>query len=229
NTKTVSLIVSRLTAMAAGFNKDFTAKQSLPVEGTTMLQPAILSQVATYLGIVNDAENARTALASKVAAKKAAMPDITKFLAALETSLKSAFGSGSPELQDFGIAPPKTKKQPSAQTKAVATANAKATKAARGIIGKNARSKITTTGTPGIVITDAQGNVVPGLSTGPIPPGAKAPVPVAAVSVGGGTPTPEASAQPASSPSAAPATPGSVSAPTPAAGSSAPSTTGSGG
>ncbi len=184
--QTVPLVVSRITAMQAGFTKDFTAKMSLPVEGSSMGQPAILSQLETFLTVITEAEDARATLASKVAAKKAQMPAIAKFLSDLESSLKQTLGSGNPELQDFGIKPPKAKKRLTAQQKAVSTANAKATKAVRGIIGKTQRAKITTAGTPGVAILDAQGNVVPGLSTGPIPPGAREPLPVTGVAAVGG-------------------------------------------
>jgi hypothetical protein len=181
NKQTVSIIANRITSMSAGFTKDLTAKESLTVEGTSMLQPAILAQLATELALVTNAEAARNALATAVAAKKAGAAATTKFLSDLEAALKAAFGSGSAELQDFGIAAPKAKKVLTAEQKALAVAAAKSTKVARGIIGSVQRAKITTQGKPGLALVDAQGNVVPGAVTGPTPPGSGTPVTVSAV------------------------------------------------
>ena len=182
--------------MVAGFQKDFTAKQSLTVEGTAMLQPAILAQLKAELAVITDADDARNALAAKVAVKKAGAAGTKSFLSQLEAALKTAFGSGNPQLQDFGIAPPKAKKALTVEQKALSVAAAKGTKKARGIIGKNQRAKITTQGKPGLAVVDAQGNVVPGALTGPTPPGSGTPATVNAGTVvgsppasGNGTPT----------------------------------------
>ena len=188
NKQTVSIVANRLTTMAAGFTKDFTAKQSLTVEGTSMLQPAILAQLAEELALITDVEDARNALAAKVAAKKAGTPGTLKFLDGLETALKAAFGSGSAQLQDFGVKPPKAKKQLTAEQKALSVAAAKGTKKVRGIIGKNQRAAITTQGKPGLAVVDAQGNVVPGALTGPTPPGSGTPVTVSPGTVVGSPP-----------------------------------------
>jgi hypothetical protein len=200
NKEAAAVVVNRLTSMVAGFQKDFTAKQSLTVDGTSMLQPAILSQLAADLALLTDAENARNALAVAVAAKKAGAAGTTLFLSQLEKALETAFGSGNPQLQDFGIAPPKTKKQLTVEQKALSVAAAKGTKKVRGIIGKNQRAQITTQGKPGLAVVDPQGNVVPGALTGPTPPGSGTPVTVNPAAVGSGNgPTSGGSTPPAGS------------------------------
>jgi hypothetical protein len=200
NREADSVVVNRLTSMAAGFQKDFTAKQSLTVNGTSMLQPAILSQLAAELALLTDTDAARTALANAVAAKKAGAAGTTLFLSQLEQALKTTFGSGNPQLQDFGIAPPKAKKQLTVEQKALSVAAAKGTKKVRGIIGKNQRAAITTQGKPGLAVVDPQGNVVPGALTGPTPPGSGTPVTVNPAAVGGGNgPTSGGSTPPAGS------------------------------
>src|ERR1700678_4038310 len=162
NKEADAVVVNRITSMVAGFQKDFTAKQSLTVNGTSMLQPAILSQLAAVLALLTDTDAARAALANAVAAKKAGAAGTTTFLSQLEAALKSTFGTGNPQLQDFGIAPPKAKKQLTVEQKALSVAAAKGTKKVRGIIGKNQRAAITTQGMPGLAVVDPQGNVVPG-------------------------------------------------------------------
>jgi hypothetical protein len=192
----VSVIANRIVAMQAGFQKDFTPKQSLVVEGNTMLVPAILAQLAAELALVTAADNARTALAAAVAARKAGAQATTKFLDALESVLKMTFGSGGAQLQDFGIKPPKAKKVLTVEEKALAVAESKATKKARGIIGKNQRSAITTQGKPGLAVVDPQGNLVPGALTGPTPPGSGTPVDVTALAPAPAPATPAASSPP---------------------------------
>lgn len=190
NKEAGSVVVVRINAMVAGFQKDFTAKQSLTVEGTPMLQPAILSQLAADLALITNTENARNALAVAVAAKKAGAAGTTLFLSQLDTALKTTFGLGSPQLQDFGIAPPKAKKQLTVEQKALSVAAAKDTKKVRGIIGKNQRAAITTQGKPGLAVVDAQGNVVSGALTGPTPPGSGTPVTVNKAAVATTAPAP---------------------------------------
>lgn len=214
NTQTVSIIVNRITAMQAGFQKDFTPKMGLVVEGVNMLQPAILAELATDLALYTAADAARTALSNAVAAKKAAGPGIVKFLDTLETLLKQQFGSGAAELQDFGIKPPKARKVLTAEEKAVAVA--KGTKKARGIMGKNQRGAITAQGKPGLVLVSPTGTVVPGAMTGPTPPGSGTPVTVDPATVTGGSApaaTPATDSQSGPPAPAAPATPANGSTP----------------
>ncbi len=198
NSQTYSLIENRLSSMQAGFQKDFTPKQSLPVDGTPMTQQAIIGQIGSYLQILSDVAGARNALAVKIAAKKAAMPAIHKLLSDLEIALKFTLGSKNPLLPDFGIQPPKSRKKPDSQTKALAAAAAKSTKRARGIIGKNQRAQITAQGKPGLALVDAQGNVLPDALTGPLPPGSRTPLRVVSVALDGAA-APE-SAAPSSEP-----------------------------
>ena len=211
NPKTVSVVQNRITAMQAGFTKDFTAKQSLAVDGNTMLQPAIMSMLATVLSLITNAETARTALAAAVAAKKAGMAQVLKDLDNLEAALKAAFGSGAAQLQDFGIKPPKARKALTAEEKALSVAAAKGTKKVRGIIGKSQRAAITTQGKPGLVLVSPDGSLVPGALTGPTPPGSGTPV---AVTV---TPAPASSS--AGGSTSASAAPGSTAVVTPPGGS----------
>ncbi len=182
--KAFPVVQNRIVAMQAGFQKDFTPKQSLPVDGQSMAQQAILGQLGTFLKALTDVEDTRAALAQKVVAKAAAMPEIHRFLSDLEASLKQALGAASPLLQDFGIAPPRAKKKLTAEQKALMVASAKGTKKARGIIGKNQRKQITTSGKPGLVLVDPTGNAVPGLLAGPTPPGSRLPLNVLSVSTG---------------------------------------------
>jgi hypothetical protein len=175
NCGSAHVVQNRITAMQAGFTKDFTAKQSLAVDGDTMLQPAILTMLATDLSLITNAENARTALAAAVAAKKAGMAQVLKDLANLEAALKQAFGSGAPQLQDFGIKPPKARKALTVEEKALSVASAKGTKKVRGIIGKSQRVAITTQGRPGLVVVNPDGSLAPGALTGPTPRAAARP------------------------------------------------------
>lgn len=176
--QTIPLIINRLTAMIGGFNKDLTAKQTLSVLGTVMTQVAILAELAADLQIVQDVVVAHETLASKTAAKKAAMPGITAFLAAIEQVLKNQFGPRDARLQDFGIKAPKSRKSLTAEQKTLAAATAKGTKKARGILGKRQRAAITQAGKPGLAMVDPKGGIVTGFVTGPTPPGSGTPVAV---------------------------------------------------
>jgi hypothetical protein len=194
---------SKVNLLSQGMTTNFTPKNSLTVLGQAMTQVQIVAQLTAIKGRDTAANLAKSAWTVAVAAKKNAMPEDKKFVAALIAVIKQTFGDASPLLASFGIALPKPKTARTAIQKAVTTALSKNTRVVRGIMSAKERQSITTTGKPGVVVVAPSGQ--PLLTVGAVPPGSSAPP---TVTVGATPPaassTPDASTG-TGSPTAAPA------------------------
>jgi hypothetical protein len=169
--KSVESVANKITVLEAGFNKDFTAKNSLTLSGTAMTQVQILAQLGGYEDLYTAVATAKSALKVAEAALTAALPGIQTFIEGLVAAVKGVLGPRSPLLADFGIAVPTAKAPRTAAQKAVSAALMKQTKAVRGIIGAKQRAKITVSGTPGIVVVGPNGAPLPVSVLPPTPPG----------------------------------------------------------
>ncbi len=160
-------IVANLIKGATG---SLAATSSLTVLGTAMLVSAILTKLQGYAALGSNVAQTYAAWRKAVADQKAAMPELRQFTSAFIAVLKQQLGPGNPVLQNFGIAPPKTRKQLSAEEKATSAALAKRTKKVRGPTGKVQRAQVTVEGKPGLQFVDPSGTPQPGLTRGPVPP-----------------------------------------------------------
>jgi hypothetical protein len=196
--------IALVTAMIAGTTKDIVGKATVTVVKVPMTAAQINAQLGQATTLYGAVVAARAALKVALAAWVAAEPGLRLFVKNYTLSLKALFGSGNPELEDFGLVV-KAKAQPSAETKAVAVGLARETRAARGPTGK-ARAAITTQGKPGLVLVNPSGQPIPGPLAGPIPPGSGTPAAVNLVPGSDGsspavTPTPAGSTAAPSTPS----------------------------
>jgi hypothetical protein len=208
-TKSVVGVAKKITALVAGMNKDFTAKNTLTVADVAMTQVQILAQLASLAALYAAVANAKSATKVAEAALQAALPAARTFIEGLEAAIKAQLGVRSPLLADFGIGIPGAKSSTrTAAQKAVSSALTKATKTVRGIIGSKQRSDITVSGKPGLVLVGPNGGepvtVLPATPPG-VPPGATGSV------TGASTP---AAAVPSTQSTATPAPAGSTT-PTP--------------
>jgi hypothetical protein len=191
---------TKVNLLSQGVTQNFTAKNSLTLQGTAMTQVAILARLAAITGRDTASTNAKAAWTAALAAKTAAMPADEKFVAELITVIKSTFGAGSPVLASFGIAAPKAKAALTTIQKAISTALSKNTRVARGTMSAKERQSITTTGKPGVVVVGPDGS--PLLTVSPVAPGSSA---APTVTVGAGS-APAANSASGSTAGAAPAT-----------------------
>ncbi len=171
-------ILSRIDAMSKGFQKDFTPANSFLVDGTSLTQPVIVSRLSGYEKTIEAADGAKAAWQAAVAAKREATAAADALLRELTAVVRSTLGKGNPQLPDFGIALPKARQKPDAETTAVAVGKRRDTRGVRGTKGKQQALAITTAGKPGVALVGPDGKIVPGLLRGPIPPGQGEPVEV---------------------------------------------------
>ena len=133
---------NRNNLMIAGLEKNYTAKQTILVDGVATLQP----QVIAVLQAANDASSATAA--AEAAYHKAVADEAAAEAAADVTylSLKAYFllsNKKTPQvLSDYGLEPV-AKQVPTAEVKAAAAKKRAATVAARGVVGKRKRAAIT--------------------------------------------------------------------------------------
>ncbi|MHB1844560.1 MAG: WS/DGAT domain-containing protein [Deltaproteobacteria bacterium] len=184
--KVLQTLLTRVDNMEAGFNKNFTPKQSLTVDGKPLTQGQLLAKLGAVGALFADITTAKNGVKVAVAAKNAALPAARQLLVDLEQALKQLYGSRSAVLPDYGINLPKPRAPRTAEEKALSAAQGKRTRGVRGTMTPKERAKITTAGKPGLVLVDPAGTLVPGVLTGPTPPGSATPSDATAAPASGG-------------------------------------------
>lgn len=166
--------LAAVMAMIAGITKDFTARMSLMVGGTSMTQAAILAKLGSIEQLWEQITTTKNAYTAAVKAKDAQSQDAKQFMADLKKAVEVQFGSKSPQLLDFGIALPKPKAARTSAQKAASAGVATQTRKVRGTMSKKAKEQITVSGVPGVVVVGPDGLPLQGVTKG----GPIAPVPV---------------------------------------------------
>ena len=132
-----------------------------------------LGQILAKLGLADTLYQAvtdgRGALKQALTHWSAGLPELRQFVKDYELVLKGLFGSKSPILVDFDLAPTKPRVR-HAETTAKAVAQGRQTRVVRGTKGRKARQKITTGGEPGLIFVTPTGKAVPGALAGPTAP-----------------------------------------------------------
>jgi hypothetical protein len=170
--ETESSLTNKVNLLIAGMNKNFTAKNSVTVQGTAMTQGQILTQLALLAPLLGNVVSTKSAWTAAVAAKTAGLPAIETFVGQLISALKNTLGESSPLLASFGIATPKAKTALTAVQKAISTALAANTRVVRGTMSAKKKQTITAAGKPGVTVVGPSGE--PLLTVGAVPPGSGA-------------------------------------------------------
>jgi hypothetical protein len=167
-----NVLLNKVNLLIAGLNKNFTAKNSITVGGTSMTLAQILAQLAPLATLEQNAVDTKNAWEAAVAAKKSGLPPIEKFVGLLIAALKNTLGPESPLLASFGIATPKPKAPRSSVQKAVSTALAANTRVVRGTKSAKQKQSISAAGKPGVTVVGPSGE--PLLTVAAVPPGSGA-------------------------------------------------------
>ena len=131
---------------ASGVTKNI--QQPIPLNGTTMAPSDVVATIAAPIQADRHLDAARVAVASKKAARDAALRLARALMLALKKWVEAAYGADSPVLAEFGFATT-AKVQPTADAKAAAVAKRAATRAARHTLGKRQKAKIKGTSSTG--------------------------------------------------------------------------------
>ncbi len=135
-----------LSAMAQGWGSALPAGLVLPSNTGGYNQATILSQLNGWLALYQAADTARRSLAGTLAQLQAQEPAIRAELAQLKVALKAFFGTGSPELAQFGLKPSKPKAKLSGEKLAIRAARSQQTRDIRGTRGKKQKADLKSTG-----------------------------------------------------------------------------------
>lgn len=161
--------INRNRQMIAGLQKNYTTKQTVPVDGVDTPQP----QVVAVLQASNDAADATAA--AEAAYHKAVADEAAAYAAGDATylSLKDYFllmNKKTPEaLADYGLEP-ETRKTPTVATKAAAAQKQQATRVLRGTKGPKQRKAITASAAPAPApATPATASATPSAAPGTTP------------------------------------------------------------
>jgi hypothetical protein len=139
---TKSREASLAESLIAGTKKHFSAASSLAFEGGTFTPAQVEASLQTLADLRSAVDDAKAAAKTKIAAELAQAPALRSHMAAFVSFVRATFGNSPDVLADFGLAPKKAKKQPTAEEKAAASAKRKATRAARSTMGRVQKSKV---------------------------------------------------------------------------------------
>jgi hypothetical protein len=130
-----------LKKLVAGLGSLLPASTKLSLNGQPYTLASLVAAFTNYVTLQDAVTSSKSQYQVAVKQAQAAKPGVQQLVVALGAYLRSAFGSGNPQIAQLGL-PTGARKQTSALVKAQAAATGTATKKARGIIGKQQRSEI---------------------------------------------------------------------------------------
>jgi hypothetical protein len=130
--------------MIGGLQKNYTAKDSIPVGGVATPQPQIIASLQAETDAGDRTATAEAAFHKAVADEEAAGKAADTTFLDLKHYFLATLKNAPDKLKDYGLELP-TKKTPSTATKAAAAAKQKATRALRGTKGKRQKAAIKAT------------------------------------------------------------------------------------
>ena len=135
--------ISQVKQLITGSQKhNLNGNQPFPVGGANLTQAQAAQSLQDVVDTLQGVETAKAALKAKQDAARAQQVSQDTFVNAYETIIKGMLGNSADVLADFGLAPRKARKQPSAEEKAVAAAKRNATREARHTMGKNQKKTV---------------------------------------------------------------------------------------
>jgi len=162
----------------AGVQQVLPTGSSLQINGQSVTQAQLVTQLSGYLPTLNAVVDAKVALAQSVQARKAIEPAIKEFLVQLRGALVAFYGRGNAALGKFGM----SAKKPApldTQTAILAAAKRQLTREKRGTLGKKAKAKLKAVGTPQVSVSESGVEVTPASGEQPaVAPAEASPTPV---------------------------------------------------
>jgi hypothetical protein len=150
-TKTSSTL--RATRLIAGTKQKYpTGSQKLSFDNADLTVDEIVGKLQALVDLRSEAETAKAAARTKVAAEQEQLPALLAFMSAYVAYLKAAYGNTPDVLGVFGLPPKKQRSPLTAKAKAAAVVKGEATRTARGTRGKVAKKEVTG-GVVGVVVT----------------------------------------------------------------------------
>jgi hypothetical protein len=184
NAKTAE--VSLAKQLIAGIGKHYGNVTSVTFLGKSMTPAEVTTSLQTLVNLRSDAETAKVAATTKIAAENAQAPALRTLMDAFVAVVRATYGTQPDVLADFGLRPTKARTPLTAEQKALAAAKNKATREARHTQGTKQKAGVKGNVT-GVVITP-----VTAATPTPTPaPAASAPVNTGSTSggTGGGNPS----------------------------------------
>jgi hypothetical protein len=132
----------RCRLAVAGIDKHFASEPTIPVDGTSMTPADMKKALQSSIAAADSTQAARAAWTG-ASSKETALHDSTiALLSSLRSFVVLKFGSqNQATLADFGFTP-RTRKAPTAETKAAAAEKSLATRAARHTMGPRQKAKV---------------------------------------------------------------------------------------
>ena len=150
-----------------GVQQVLPAGSAVSMNGQTVTQAQLVTQLTGLLPKFTAATDAKTAFALAVQQRKTAEPDVLEFLAQLRAALVAFYGRGSPSLEKFGMSAKLPTSQTS-QTAILAAAKRTLTRQKRGTLGKKQKAGIKAIGTPQVSVGESGVQIAPAAVDQPV-------------------------------------------------------------
>jgi len=136
---------TQMQTLADGLSAStLTQLASVVVLGSNLTKAEAIAKLRTWVALYTAVITAKQAFAAAVTARTGIEETAKQFVASLIVYIKQMVGPNNPAvLATLGINPPKTRKQPGVNTKALAAAKSAATRKARGTMSKQQRQSLT--------------------------------------------------------------------------------------
>jgi hypothetical protein len=161
--------------LAAGAQKHLSGMPQLILESGTLTPAQVQTQLQGFANLRSRVTGAQAAVQAALADEKSKAPAMRAFFNAFIGFVRAAFGNSPDVLADFGLAPKKARKTPTAEQKAAAVAKRKSTREARGTKGKKQKLAIKGDVT-GVVVTPVTASTPQPPPSAPTPPAASPPI-----------------------------------------------------
>lgn len=157
-----------ISKLIAGFTQAFPSGATLVVGGTALTAAKIIAQLQSIMDEYQAILDARAALKSALLKAKGNRPSEHQLVTQLHGALVAYFGSGNPQLEQFGFSTTKSRSKNVAD-KATKAAKAQATREIRNTMGKvqKQNKKFGFVATP---VTVANGKALVGAPAAPVVP-----------------------------------------------------------
>lgn len=131
-----------LILLKGGVDTRIPATSSVPVDGQSIAQPALSSELAGDIALFQNVMDLETQLKAARAKKSAGMGAMRKRYKDVKTALIVFFGKDNPILASFGITPPKARRKLTSAEELVKSGRSETTRVRRHTMGSQEKQAI---------------------------------------------------------------------------------------
>jgi dihydropteroate synthase len=148
-------LLTEVSALIAGINKNYAPGTKVPIAGVQYTASQLTSALQALITLLMDVDTAEAAYKAKLAAETAQAPSIIALVQATKGYVRATVGNQQDVLVDYGMVPRKIPAPLTAAEKAAVALKRAATRKARNTMGSKQKKAVTGATTPAVTPTFA--------------------------------------------------------------------------